>query len=161
MSSVAVIYKSAADITETFDTSTTNAGRTETPFNNSLSLGATSTPTVTEGGYCTQALSSGAATIDLTSISTSRGRSMNFNALKIRTLRLLNPATNANDITIAKGASNGYTGLGSAFSITLKPGQEHTFYDGGVGTAVSATVKTLDLTGTGAQTLKFTITGGA
>lgn len=158
---VAITYKSALDITETFDTDETNGGKTTTPFNTSLNLHGTSSPTVTEGGFCSQALSAGAATVDLTSVTTARGRAMTFNALKIRAFRAWNPATNTGSITIMKGASNGYTGFGSAFSITLKPGQEFNFYDYGAGTAVSSTVKTLDLTGTGTESLKFAIAGGA
>ncbi len=158
---VQLTYRSAADILETFDTGTSGAGKTDAPFNTSAVLNSSSTPAVTEGGFCTQALTAGAATIDLTSVSTSRGRSMTFSGLKIRSIRLVNPSTNTGSITIAKGASNGYTGFGSSFSVTLKPGQEWSFYDGANGVAVSGSVKTLDLSGTGTESLKFTVSGGA
>ena len=65
-------------------------------------------------------------------------------------LFLMNPAANANSITIVKGATNGYAGFGAAFSITLAPG-ESVQLDGS--SALSATNCTLDISGTLAQTL--------
>lgn len=161
MPSVQVVYRSATDITEVFDAGDANGGTTTAPFSTGTTLQSTTTPAVSEAGFCTQALSGGAATIDLTSLTTSRGRAMNFTGVKIRTFRAKNPSTNTGTITIAKGASNGYTGFGSSFSIALKPGEEMSFYDGGNGVAVSSTVKTLDLAGTGSESLQFAVSGGA
>ena len=87
---------------------------------------------------------SGAATIDLTAAPFSGGTSV-----PIRTY-LLNPAANANPITIVKGGTNGYTGFGSSFSITLAPGESVAL---NATTALSGSVKTLDITGTGTQAL--------
>jgi len=92
----------------------------------------------------TATLSSGAVTIDLTAAPYSGGTKV-----PIR-MYMLNPASNANPITIAKGASNGYTGFGSSFSLTLAPGESAAL---NALTALSSSVKTLDLTGTGAQSL--------
>jgi hypothetical protein len=92
----------------------------------------------------TVALTAGAATIDLTAAPFSGGTKTP------KTLFLLNPMSNANSITIAKGATNGYAGFGSAFSTTLVPGQSIQL-DGS--SALSSANKTLDLTGTGAQSL--------
>jgi len=161
MASVLVRYQSVSDVTERFDTNTTNGGTTDAPFNTTAQLNSSSTPAVSEAGYCTQAMTAGAATIDLTSVATNRGRTMNFTGVKIRTLRLRNPSTNTGSITVVKGASNGYTGFGSSFSTVLKPGYEMLIYDGGNGVAVSASVKTLDISGTGAETLQFSVSGGA
>lgn len=158
--SVEVVYKSGVDVTERFDTSTTAGGKTTFPFASTVKLGAATSPAASEAGYCTQAMTAGAATIDLTSVATSRGRTMTYSGLKIRAIRLYNPSTNAS-ITVAKGASNGYTGFGSAFSIVLRPGYEVTIYDGGNGVAVSGSVKTLDISGTGSEVLQFAISGGA
>lgn len=159
--SVTVRYKSDLAITEKFDTDVAGAGQTQNPFSTSAQLNATSSPAVSEGGFCQQLLTAGAATIDLTSVATTRGRTMTFSGLKIRAIRIKALSTNSNPLTIAKGASNGYTGFGSAFSITLKPGQEITFYDNGAGVAVSGSVKALDLSGTGTEGIQFSISGGA
>lgn len=63
---------------------------------------------------------------------------------------LLNPISNANSITIETGALTGYTGFGADFSLTLKPGESCSL---GATTDISSTVKLLDVTGTGTQTL--------
>ncbi len=92
----------------------------------------------------TATMTSGAVTIDMTAAPYSGGTTVPIRAF------FLNPASNANSITIAKGASNGYTGFGSAFSITLAPGESCGL---NALTALSGSVKTLDVTGTGSQVL--------
>jgi len=92
----------------------------------------------------TQALSSGLATIDLTASPYSGGTKTPIRVF------LMNPAANANTITIAKGATNGYAGFGASFSITLQPGESCQLVGA---SALSSSNKTLDLTGTAAQTL--------
>ena len=108
-----------------------NAGWTYTP-------GASAATTVT--------LSSGTGSIDLTaSPFTGTGKSL-------RALTLQCPTTNANPITVAKGVTNGYTGLGATFSVTLAAGEQVTILPATL-VAVSASVKLFDVTGTGAQTI--------
>lgn len=124
-------------------------------------LTATTTPPVTVHAVGSQALSSGTASIDLTSLTGLNGVSVSLSGLKPRAILFENPAANANSITIAKGASNGYTGLGSSFSITLQPGQKAFFLLDSSGTAVSGSVKTLDLSGTGSQSLNYQTVAGA
>jgi hypothetical protein len=92
----------------------------------------------------TQALTAGAATIDFTASPYSGGTST------LIRLFLMNPVSNANDMTVVKGTTNGYTGFGSALSITLKPGQSVQLQSS---TALSGSVKTLDVSGTGTQVL--------
>jgi hypothetical protein len=86
---------------------------------------------------------------------------VDLNGLKPRAVLFENPATNANPITIAVGASNGYTGFGADYSETLQPGQKVLKRLGSAGTAVSGTVKTLDISGTGTQALKYQMVAGA
>lgn len=125
------------------------------------SLSATTTPPVTAHAVGQQALSSGSGSIDLRALTGLNGAAVDLNGLKPRAVLFENPSTNANPITIAKGASNGYTGFGSAYSETLQPGQKVIKYLGASGTAVSGTVKTLDISGTGAQALKYQMVAGA
>lgn len=120
-------------------------------------MDGTTTPDVTGAGYQTFALVAGAKTIDLTSLLLN-GVASNLNGLKPRAIRFRN--TGAANMTIAKGASNGYDGLGSAFSVTLEPGHAVQFDLSSTGNAVGGSNKTFDLSGTGTDTLQFSVVAG-
>jgi hypothetical protein len=120
-------------------------------------LDGTTTPDITKAAYQTFTLVAGAKTIDLTDLLLNAA-AVTFSGLKPRAIRFRN--TGAAAMTIAKGASNGYTGLGSAFSLTLQPGQSQLFYLHDQGTAVSGSVKTFDVSGTGTDTLQFSAVAG-
>jgi hypothetical protein len=138
----------AADITHTgYDSAT-------------VALSPTSTPTATAAVYASVALTAGAATLDLTALTGPGGAAVTMTGLKGRLIRITNPSSNANSVTVSKGASNGFTGLGTSFSVTIPVGGEFTFYDGGNGVAVSGTVKTLDFAGTGTQAFQVTVVAG-
>ena len=121
-------------------------------------MNTNTSPAITKDACFTVTLSGGAATIDLTSITDPNLGTVTFNTLTPITIKFANPSANANNITIAKGASNGYTGLGSSFSLTIPPGGEATLHLVGA-SAVGGSSKTFDLTGTGSQTLNVQITG--
>ncbi len=163
---MAVTYVSTLTLTETLGTGVpalaANQTTVQSGFNTSLTLNGTSTPAVSKGVAANVVLSSGAATVDLRSLIGAGGGAVDLNTLKGRLFKFKAPATNGAAITVAKGASNGFTGLGSAFSVTIPPGGEAVFYDGGNGTAVSSTVKTLDLAGTGStDNLNIEVVGGS
>lgn len=122
---------------------------TQNGFNTALNLTASTSPNVKKAVAATVTLTSGAATIDLTSLVGVGGGAVSLSGSKGRFFRFKAPSGNGAGITVSKGASNGFTGLGSAFSVLIPPGGEFTWYDGGNGTAVSGSVKTLDLAGTG------------
>jgi hypothetical protein len=143
-------YANSARNSVTFD----GGGTNET-------LTASSTPPVTAHAVGQQAMSGGTGSIDLRALTGLNGAAVDLNGLKPRAILFENPATNANPITVSKGASNGFTGLGSSFSLTLQPGQKVLLRLGASGTAVSGTVKTFDLAGTGSQALKYQIVAGA
>lgn len=157
---VSLTYSSILTAIETLDQSlvpdAVDANRkiTHNGFNTaSLSLSGSTTPPVSMVASFQQALSGGAATIDLTNMPGTNGAAVNGTGLKVRAFKFLNPATNANPITIATGASNGYALAGSAFSVTLAPGQETSMYLKDGAPAIGSGAKTLDLTGTGSQVL--------
>jgi hypothetical protein len=133
-------------------------------FNNEHALTPSTTPDADDvwGGLVT--LSGGAATIDLTALTGADSATKNFDGKKIRAIKVRAKSTSAGAFTIAKGASNGYTGFGATFSVTLPAnasgGAWFMFYDAGGGTAVSGTVKTLDVSGTGAQVLEVIVVAG-
>lgn len=135
----------------------------EDPINNtilhdgldeSFTLSATSTPPAAKVAPFRQALTSGAATIDLTNLPGTNGASVNGTALKVRACKFRNPAYNSHAITITVGATNGYPLLGSGFCMTLLPGQSSgPLYLADGAPAIDSTHKTLDLTGTGSESL--------
>lgn len=103
-----------------------------------------------------KALSSGAATLDLTALpGQTADETVNGTGLKVQLMKLRNKATNANDITVSKGASNGHTLFGSSWELTLKPGQSVTFAGDEAGPDVASNNKTVDLAGTGSQELEY------
>ena len=133
---------------------------THSGFNSSQSLNASTVVPVTKCAYLEKALSSGAGTIDLTAVTGTGGMTVDMTGLKVQVLKIKNKTTNANPITIAKGATNGWTGFGSAWTVTLAVGQEVTFFGNDATPDVSSTVKVLDLSGTGSQVLEVAIVAG-
>jgi hypothetical protein len=109
------------------------------------------TPTAGAIGNGLVTLSSGTGSLDLTATGyAGSGKS-------VVAISFLNPATNANTITVAHGASAGYAGLGSTFSAVLAPGQAATFYPIPTAAVIGVTNKVFDITGTGAQTLQTSV----
>lgn len=158
---LSVDYGTRHTLTQTFDTSATDGGLQRSSFDSGVQLDGTTTPAVTEGGFAQKAMTTGAATLDLTALVDARSRTFSLSGLKPRTMKILALATNAGAVTISKGASQGYGGLGASFSLTLQPGQEVTLYLGSAAVAVSGTVKNLDLAGTGTDGVQLSISAGA
>ncbi len=131
-------------------------------LNSTSTLGASTTPPATKYSAGTVVMSGGVGSIDLTSLPDENGTAtaVTLTGLKIATMVLRNKSTNANPITIAKGASNGFTGFGSAFSIVLQVGEKVTLECQALAAAVSGSVKVLDITGTASQVLEFEFTAG-
>lgn len=123
-------------------------------------LTATTTPAITAHAVGQQALSSGVATLDLRTLTGLNGVAVDLNGLAPRAVLFENPETNADAITITTGASNGYTGFGVSYLETLQPGAKSLRWLDATGTAVSGSVKTLDLAGTGTQALNYQIVAG-
>jgi hypothetical protein len=99
----------------------------------------------------TATMTAGAVTVDLTAApTTGTGK-------KVQAITFLALATNANQITIAKGASSGCDNLGAHFSVTLAPGQQTTVYMDTAATAISSSNKNLDVSGTLAQAVQMHI----
>jgi hypothetical protein len=162
--SISVTYVSQATVVETLegefvgtdDTVTTNG------LNTSETLGAGSTPPATKYSAGSKALSSGSATIDLTSLPDANGTAgaVTLTGLKLAVAKFRNKSTNANAMTIVFGASNPCTSLGAAFNVTLQPGEELTYRGKDLAADIDSTHKTFDVTGTGAQVLEFEFVAG-
>lgn len=131
------------------------------PLNESVTLNATTSPAATKHTPFSQPLTSGSATVDLTNLpGCTADEVVNGTGLKVQLIKLQNPATNANAITVAQGGSNAYGLLGSTFSITLQPGQSVAINGDGATPTVGSGAKNLALTGTGAQALNIHVVFG-
>ncbi len=157
-STVAATLTSALTIVETFTGGQVSTDNTITinGLNETLTLNATSTPPISKEANFTTTLSTGTATIDLTALpGLTADETVTFLNLKVAAVKFTNPSTNANNITVAKGGSSGYSFCGTTtFSIPIAPGQSVLIQcDGDAGT-VGSGAKNIDLTGTGSQTLQ-------
>ncbi|MBY0513089.1 MAG: hypothetical protein K2P78_04160 [Gemmataceae bacterium] len=114
-------------------------------------------PDVTGAAYARVSLAGGNATINLAAL-THNGAAVDMTGYKVRTLKVKNPGSNP--VTVVKGASNGYTGFGSAFSHTIPGGGELLISLGVGGVTVASGNRTLDLSGTGTDYFYVAITAG-
>lgn len=133
---------------------------THTAFNQSLAL-PTATIPVTKAYITSKALSTGTATIDLTSLTDLSQSAADFSGLKVQALLCFNPASNA-AISITEGASNGHSisASTSSWKMVLPPGGWFLFYGADGGQDVGASDKTWDLAGTGSQALSIALIAG-
>ena len=119
------------------------------------SLSASSTPPFSKHAVEQKALAAGVGTIDLSATFGFNGEAVDGTGLKVQAMKLRNPSTNANNITITPGAANGYDFCGAAFSITLEPGTEVLIYCLDTAPDIAAADCTLDIAGTLVQVLDF------
>lgn len=160
---VTLTYKSQMTAVETLTGNTDSAADanrrvTHAEFNESGTLNATSTPPVTTVANFVQALSGGAATIDLTSLTGTNGASVDMSGLKVQMIRMKN--LGANTMSLTFGASNPYELLGADFKMTLNQNMWVSVYGNDSTPDVAGGAKEMDLAGTASQTCEFSITAG-
>jgi hypothetical protein len=98
-------------------------------------------------------MAAGDAVIDLTGCGSDL--TWNLTGKKITEIYLKAPTGNANDVTVAEGASNGFTLPDTA---VVEPGNEHTIAIAAANrVTVSSTDKTLHVTGTLTQAIQIRI----
>lgn len=161
--SVSLAYRADMTATETLTTNAaalSDATLVHSGYNTTKTLNASSTPPATKVASFAQAMTVGAATIDLTDLLGSNGAAVDGSGLRVQAIKLRNKSTNANPITVAKGASNGYDGLGADFSVTLAVGAEITILPNDAGSDIGAANCELDVSGTGSQVLECIIVMG-
>lgn len=100
------------------------------------------------------ALSGGALTLDLTAAPKTGGGTQDLTGVKPRALMIYNPVGNG-ALTLAPGASNGYELLGSGNEVVLPAGVPLMVDFGDALIDVDGTHKTLDFSGTGAESFIF------
>ena len=163
-STVSVAYASNITITETF--SVANAADNTilvNTYNQTGTLTASSTVPATKQATFPLTMSGGTGSVDLTALpGLNANETVDGTGLKAQLLLLLNPSTNANSITVAKGASNGYgwNTAGTSWTVSLSPGQWAMFGGNDVGPDVASGARLLDVTGTASQVLDVSIVLG-
>lgn len=161
--SISVTYVSQLTVVETLEGQYVGLDDTVTTdgLNTTTTLTASAGPaTKYSAGRLT--LSSGSGSIDLTSLPDANGvaAAVTFSGLKVNAVKFRNLSTNANNMTLTEGASNGYELHGNAWTILLRPGEEY-LWKGVDGAAdVSGSTKTIDVSGTGSQVLEFELVAG-
>lgn len=163
--SVTVAYAATCTVIETLtasvaDVPAANAKVTHSSFNTTAALTSSTTPPVTMTASFQKALSSGAATIDLTSLTGTNGSTVDFTGLKVQVVKFRNPAANGNAITVTYGASNPHLLGGTAFKWVLSPGQEILIYTNDASPDVGSSSKNIDISGTGSQAIDCQFVAG-
>lgn len=129
----------------------------------SFTLNATSTPAVSKKACNALALTTGAATIDLTSMpGKNPDETVNGTGLKPQLIKFRNKSTNANKMVVSQGASNPVLidGVTTTWSIPLAPGQSVTLSLDGAATTVGSGAKIIAIAGTGSQVFEYEIVMG-
>ena len=162
--SVTVTFTSYLKAVETLVTNVPAASAsgntiTHDQFGTLKTLNASSTPPVSKMAAFQQALTAGAATIDLTSLTGTNGASVDGTGLRVQAIKFRNPAAN-DPMTIVEGAANSYDGVGADFSLVLAGGAEALLFLNDAGTDISGTNKTLDISGTAVEELDVEIIMG-
>ena len=164
--SVALTYLTNLTVSEELPNNTdsfaaaSNRTVSHTNFNKSATLSASTSPAATKVAAFQQALTVGAATIDLTALVGTNGAAVTGATLKVQAVKFSAPATNANAITVTAGAVNGYDLAGTGWSVELKPGMEVVLFGNNATPAIGASDCAIDLAGTGSQVLNCIIVMG-
>ena len=156
--SVAVTLKLMLKIVETNTSalvSSSNASQTWSGGDIDLTLNSTSTPDAEDCAAMIIALVAGAKTIDLTSLAHEGGATKSANGKKIRAWLFFNLAANTGNIVVTKGASNGYSPVGTTFTYVVPPGGCALHYFDSDAGDVGASAKNVDVTGTGTESFYF------
>lgn len=163
--SVQATYASNCTVVETLANNTASAPDatrkvTHSNFNTAVTLNSGSTPPATKVAAFEVALTAGSGSIDLTALTGTNGEAVDGSGLRVQAIKIRNKSTNANAISIAKGASNGYDGFGANFKITLAVGADAMLLSQDAGSDISGTNKIFDLVGTGSQVLQVLVVLG-
>jgi hypothetical protein len=166
-STVSAVYALQATVTETFTGEYVSSGDntiTINGLNETGTLNASSSVPATKVASGQLTMTAGAATLDLTALvnTASAGQTVTHTGLKPQIMILRNLSTNANNMTVGKGASNGWSPVaaGTTWSLPLAPAQSHMFLLKDLAIDVAAGAKDIDVAGTGSQILEWTIVSG-
>jgi hypothetical protein len=150
--SAQVVMKCA--VTETFTDDSLSGDTTlkHSAFDFSSTIKSDTTVPATKVSASVMALSTGAKSIDLTSLPGANGATITALGLKLQVWKIKNLGAAA--MTFSEGASNGYAALGAAFSFILLQNQQAMFYLADSAPDVASGDRTIDVAGTGSQTFQ-------
>lgn len=127
-----------------------------------LALTGSSSPPVSKIAEGRKALSGGAGTLDFAAIPGANGATQDMTGLKPRFAILRNPSTNTGSMVVADGATNGHNFFGDGSGqVTLLVGHWIILYFAGNAAAVASVDKTIDITGTGTESLDYFLVFGS
>lgn len=151
MSLASATARMFASVRETF---TTGVGSVSAPTitHNVLGAQVALTP-VSEISTFILAMEAGVGTIDLTALIGTNGKAIDATGLKVQWLHIRATTGNANPVTIAEGASNGYALAGAAWKVVLNADQQFSFIGNDTTPDVGPTDKIIDITGTTTQSI--------
>ena len=159
-------YNSAVTGEQTLDTGIASGSSDKTlkhdDINTAKVLNATSSasqPAVTKMVWINQALTAGAATLDLTSLSGTNGATVTFSGLKVCVAKFKNPSGNG-PMTVKFGGSNPYNLLGASWTLIIPADSEITVYTNEGAPDVAGGAKDIDITGTGTEVLEVQLFAG-
>lgn len=124
-------------------------------YNEADTLNASTTPPVTKAALFLGTLTAGALTIDMSALTGANG-AVDLTGLRIQFLRIKN--LGANSMTFSEGASNGLA-LATG-TITVPAGGIYQAFLNDASPDIASGDRTIDVTGTGAQTFEITIVAG-
>lgn len=133
---------------------------THNGFDEAITLNSGTTPPATLVAALVMTLISGAKTLDLTNLLGTNGGTVSGNGLQVRAIKIQAPSGNANNIVVVPGASNGLNLFGASSSLTMYPGSSMEMQFATSGPVIGSGAKTLDFSGTGAQTLNIIVVFG-
>lgn len=161
--SVELLYQGIVQVKETLSTGVAYATApviTHDGLNTGATYTASTSIPVAKVAAFLATLSSGALTINLAALVGTNGAAVDLTGLKVQSIKLKATSTNSGMITVAEGASNGIPLFGTAATFGLRAGQECQWLFNELGSDVASGDRTLDLTGTGAETLSIIIVAG-
>lgn len=163
--SVELSYAANVTVREVLEANTDSAEApkrtvTHDQFNTALSLKAGSTPAVSKVAAFKQALTAGAATVNLASLTGTNGATVNGTGLKVQVLKVKNLGDNP--LTIIPKATTGYAMFGAigTGSLEILAGGEVLLYGNENAPDVGATSKDFSLSGTLIEESEWTLVLG-
>ena len=150
-------------VVETLETnmdsaSLANSVITHSEFDETYTLNSGTPVPVTKTAHFIQALSTGTATVDLTSLTGTNGATVTGDGLKVQFLRVKN--LGAAVVSLTFGAANPFLLSGTGWKMTLQPGQILTYFGNDATPDIGAAAKNIDLAGSGSETSEWTVVMG-
>lgn len=160
---VTLVYAATATVTETVGgtpgAEDNNALVTHNQYNSTGTYTSATGVPVTKAAVFNQALSGGAATIDLEALVGTNSGTVVGTGLKVQLFKIKNEDGNS-AVTVSEGAANGYALMGASWSVILLAGQEFTFFGNEATPDIAGADSEIDLAGTDTDAVEIVIVMG-